>query len=296
MSNILSFDEQLGTDPPSRLDIVCTQFLGVPRAAVIAWIKGGQITVNGRPAKPALKVEANDVVHGEGLIAANRVAPLEVSTDPTILYEDDAVIVVNKPVGWTVHEVHKGQRGPFLTDWLVAHDSDSFSYSESRRPGIVHRLDQMTEGVMVVAKTLDALESLKDQFKERTVDKGYYAAVRGNILNEELLVDQPIMRNPKTRNRMVVLPEGKPAISHIKVVKRYHSMTLVEVIPKTGRTHQIRVHLDFIGHPVIGDPMYGNVAGSREGQRLQAYRLGFKHPVTGEAMQFSVPLSERIVK
>lgn len=296
MSNILSFDEQLGTDPPSRLDIVCTQFLGVPRAAVIEWIKAGRITVNGKAAKPALKVGPDDLIHGEGLLPTDRVAPLEVSMDPTILYEDDALMVVNKPVGWTVHEVHQGQQGPFLTDWLVAYNPTCFAHDESRRPGIVHRLDQMTEGVMVIAKTPQALESLKAQFKDRTVDKGYYAAVRGNVFSDELVVDQPIMRNPKTKNKMVVLPEGKPALSVIKVVKRFHSMTLVEVVPKTGRTHQIRVHLDFVGHPVVGDPLYGKGHGPRDGQRLQAYRLGFRHPVSGEMLQFSVPLSERIVK
>lgn len=252
--------------------------------------------VNGRPAKPALKVGPEDVITGGDLNASQAAPDVQTGSEPQIVFEDEVLIVLNKPVGWTVHSAYPGQRGPFVTDWLTERDPVHFGMTESNRPGIVHRLDQLTEGVMVVAKTPEVLELLKDQFRNRTVDKGYYAAVRGNILSEEIVINQPMMRNPKTRHKMVVHPEGKPALSTVRVVKRLSSMTVVEVVPKTGRTHQIRVHLDFIGHPVIGDPLYRKGPGPRDGQRLQAYRLGFNHPISGEPMRFELPMSERILK
>lgn len=294
LSNILFHGDGLGPEIPARLDVVCTELLGVSRALVIDWIREGKITVNGKVAKPALKVGDTDRIEWSELTPRSQAAPFAVTESPVIVFEDDAIIVLNKPIYWTVHEVHQGQKGPFLTDWLLSHDGPTFTAFNSRRPGIVHRLDQMTEGLMVVAKNEVILEALKEQFKERLVDKRYYAAVRGNVLSEEMVIDQPIIRSPKTRKKMIVAPDGKPALSMVKVVRRFQSKTLLEVSPKTGRTHQIRVHLDFVGHPVIGDPVYGKGPGPKDGQRLQAFYLGFRHPVSGEDVSFSIPLSKRM--
>lgn len=295
MSNILSLGECHGPSELTRLDIVCVSALNQARRDVVDWIKSGKITVNEKSAKPAKLVGETDRIQWRDLAIANSEVSDDVGVEPTVIFEDDALIVLNKPIGWTVHKVNSGQKGPFLTDWLSSGWPSVFSAIEGSRPGIVHRLDRLTEGVMVIAKSAAVLENLKDQFKARTVEKKYYAAVKGNVLSDMLVIDQPITRSQKNRQKMIVSPDGKPGLSELRVIKRFHSMTLIEVLPKTGRTHQIRVHLDFIGHSVIGDPVYGK-GGTRDGQRLQAYYLGFCHPLTHEPMTFSIPMSPRIVQ
>ncbi len=296
--NLSSLVELVGPEIPSRIDVFCAQSLGLTRGRISALIQNGAILVNGKVIKPSFKVESGDQIHCE---LPHLDGPPEAVIPPSmpipdILFEDASILVINKPVGVTVHSAQISKKGPFLTDWLVSYIPSLADVGEPHRPGIVHRLDEMTDGVMVVAKTIDALMNLKAQFKDRSVIKGYYAAVRGNLLSDEIIIDQPLERHSRNRKKMAVVTTGKPSISEVRVLRRFQSKTLVEVTPKTGRTHQIRVHLDFIGHPVIGDPVYGKSMGKRDGQRIQSFRLGFAHPVTGERMLIEVPMSERILQ
>ncbi|NDC83208.1 RluA family pseudouridine synthase [bacterium] len=287
------FGDFIGTDPPIRIDQWVSQHLSISRSEATKLIDNGDVTVNGCRVKSSRKVGTSDSLSVRRTVQQESPeTPFNGLLLPTIIFDDTDIMVIEKPVGWTTHEVHAGQRGVFLTHWLVAQFPDVFSFESGLRPGIVHRLDQQTEGLMVIAKHRAALENLKDQFKNRSVIKGYYAAVKGNILSDELVIDQPIARASRG-HKMVVSPTGKPAISVVTVLERYHSMTIVKVSPKSGRTHQIRVHMDFVGHPVLGDPLYGKST-QRYGQRLQAYFLEFSHPRSREVLQFEQPLSPRI--
>lgn len=209
-------------------------------------------------------------------------APIPLS----ILFEDDALLALDKPVDLVVHPgagTHKTTlvEGLLATRNLPATDDPS-------RPGIVHRLDKGTSGVMVVAKTNRALESLKEQFAERMVAKSYLAIVEGTIEEDEGTIDAPVGRDPARPSRMTVLPRGRPAQSEFQVLNRSEDRTLLWVRPRTGRTHQIRTHLRYIGHPVLGDEVYG---GSAPASRmfLHAWRLVVRHPETGETLQFEAP-------
>ncbi len=284
-------------DAPQRLDSACAAVLGIARSKVAQLIKLGNIRVNGRTAKAALIVYPHDQIEMDPTADRPATSGLECPLGilPTILFEDATLLVINKPVGVVVHPGHPAVNAHYLTDWLVSHDPKIGEVGVSGRPGIVHRLDQYTEGVMVIAKTNPAFDHLKQQFKDRTVEKAYYAMVRGNVVSDELTIDQPIGRHARKRRLMGVVPDGKPAQSSVQVIERFQTKTLVRVIPKTGRTHQIRVHLAFVQHPVMGDPLYGPLGTDRSGQRLQSYFLAFSHPLTGERLQFELPISLRIV-
>ncbi|HWW73868.1 MAG TPA: RluA family pseudouridine synthase, partial [Pyrinomonadaceae bacterium] len=219
-----------------------------------------------------------------------------------VLHEDDEVVVVNKPAGLVVHPaagVHTGT----LANALAFHFSRLSERAGSSRPGIVHRLDRDTSGVIVVAKTARAHESLSDQFRARTVFKSYVALVHGVTREEKGKVEEPLARDPRNRTRMAVVRNGRASLSLWRVRRRYERFTLLDVQIKTGRTHQIRVHLAWIKHPVVGDETYGGgrdktVADPRLRARvaalgrqfLHAERLGFHHPSTGEWMSFNAPL------
>ncbi|NBV42178.1 RluA family pseudouridine synthase, partial [bacterium] len=263
-------------NPPSdgqRLDAYCAEALGQSRSWVVSRIKSGLITVNGKVEKPATRLASNDSVDFSAVVLA--VEP-EISIEtpdelPVMFYEDQDVMVINKPAGITVHPIDTRHKGYFLTTWLKQVCPQIVGVGEPLRPGIVHRLDQMTDGLMVIAKSRLAYDALKQQFHDRLVTKAYYALVKGDVIWTELTINQPIIRNPKNRHKMMVAANGRPALSVAKTVHRYGSSTLVEVSPKTGRTHQIRVHMEFVGHPVVGDPLYGKESAKRTGQRLQAY-------------------------
>lgn len=282
-----------GPEFPLRVDAwLATQF-GKSRREACELIEQGKVLVNGKPVKPSLRVDHTVEIVVIGLNSdPPSDKPIDLLSPPRILFQDDDILVIEKPAGWTAHEVHRNQNGHFVTQWLVQTFPHCFSFLDGIRPGIVHRLDQYTEGLMVIAKHAESLDRLKNQFKARTVEKRYYAAVKGNVLSDEFIIDQPIGRASRG-HKMVVTPDGKPAISAVRVLERWQSMTIVEVTPKTGRTHQIRVHLDFVGYPVIGDPVYGKST-QRSGQRLQAYYLGFAHPKTGEWVHHELAMSDRI--
>lgn len=261
------------------------------------------ISLNQKPAKPSAHLKAGDIVsgtlpHPESLSLEPEPLPL------TVLYEDSSLIVVDKPSGMVVHPAYGNPSGT-MVNALLYHCKDLAGINGVLRPGIVHRLDKDTSGVMVVAKDNEAYHHLIKQFKNRTVKKVYWAIVYGSVRGDEGLIDSDIGRHPSERKRMSTRTrKGRPAITRWKKIEEFESATLLEIFPQTGRTHQIRVHLSSIGHPILGDPLYGRKG--RPGaihdpilrrcvkrlnrQALHAQRLEFTHPRTGERIQFSSPL------
>lgn len=220
------------------------------------------------------------------------VLPEEIPLD--ILYEDQDVIVVNKPKGMVVHPA-PGHSSGTLVNALLYHCAGSLSgINGVMRPGIVHRIDRDTTGSLVAAKNDAAHQSLSAQFKVHSITRRYRAIVLGNLRQDEGTVDAPIGRNPADRKKMAVVENGRHAVTHFRVLKRFGQYTYIECELETGRTHQIRVHLSHIGHPLLGDAVYGpsRCPYSLEGQTLHAMVLGFNHPSTGQYMEFTAPLPE----
>jgi 23S rRNA pseudouridine1911/1915/1917 synthase len=260
-------------------------------------IDENHILVNGKKTKASYKVNVGDEISIED------VKPKEISLKAQeipieIIYEDNDIIVVNKPKGMVVHPANGNPDGT-LVNAIMAICKDSLSgIGGEIRPGIVHRLDKDTSGLLIVAKNDKAHINMSEQIKNREVKKTYIALVRGLIPENEATINMPIGRSTKDRKKMAVTKNGKEAITHFKVLERYTtnkgSYTLLEIKIDTGRTHQIRVHMAEIGYPVIGDTVYSN--GKNEfnvtGQCLHAKKLEFKHPITGKMMQLEAPLPE----
>ena len=271
------------------------------RARLQRLIDDEDVLVNSKPAKPSYKLRTDDEVEIE-LVASASAAFTPEDIPLEIIHEDDAVAVVNKPAGLVVHPaagIHSGT----LANALVFHFQQLPSSAETPRPGIVHRLDRDTSGLLVVAKTESALEKLADQFRDRSVFKSYVALVHGRVETDTGKIDQPLARDPSNRTRMAVVKGGRQALSIFRVRRRYQRFTLLDVELKTGRTHQIRVHLSWLKHPVVGDEIYGggrdnSVQDARLRARirnlgrhfLHAEKLGFLHPVTGTPLEFTAPL------
>jgi 23S rRNA pseudouridine1911/1915/1917 synthase len=296
------------SDADTRLDaFLAAQIAGWSRARLQRLIEDEDVIVNGKPAKASYKLRAGDEIEVE-LTAppAATFTPENIPLD--IIFEDDSLIVVNKPAGLVVHPaagVHSGT----LANGLAYHFQKLSTRAGEIRPGIVHRLDKGTSGLMVVAKNESTHESLSDQFRGREIFKSYIALVHGVIKQESGRIEQPIARDPRTRIRMAVVPAGRGALSLYSVRRSFRSFTLLDVELKTGRTHQIRVHLAWLKHPVVGDEIYGGGrdktvqdvklrAAIRKLQRqfLHAERLGFRHPTSGEWMQFVAPLPDDLNK
>lgn len=265
----------------------------ISRVAVQRLIKNDKILVNGKSTKASYKVQENDSIKVE------EEKPKEISLKPQdipveIIYEDKDIIVVNKPKGMVVHPANGNPDGT-LVNSLMSICKDSLSgIGGEIRPGIVHRLDKDTSGVIVVAKNDKAHINLSEQIKNHEVEKTYIALVKGVVKANEATIDMPIGRSTKDRKKMAVTKTGKNAITHFKVIKRFHNYTLLEVKIETGRTHQIRVHLSQIGYPIVGDTTYSN--GKNEwkikGQCLHAKSLKFKHPITGKEMFLEAKMPE----
>lgn len=214
-----------------------------------------------------------------------------------IVYEDEDVIVVNKPQGMVVHPAAGNLNGT-LVNALLHHAGDNLSAINGViRPGIVHRIDKDTAGLLVVAKNNDAHLALSEQLKARKASRRYYALVNGNV-KDDGVVNKPIARHPKDRKKMAVVSGGKEAVTHYRVLERYNGYTLLECILETGRTHQIRVHMASIGHSLVGDKVYGAAKEKikADGQLLFAKTIGFEHPKTGEYMEFTAPLPDYFEK
>ena len=265
----------------------------ISRVAVQRLIKNDKILVNGKSTKASYKVQKNDSIKVE------EEKPKEISLKPQdipveIIYEDKDIIVINKPKGMVVHPANGNPDGT-LVNSLMSICKDSLSgIGGEIRPGIVHRLDKDTSGVIVVAKNDKAHINLSEQIKNHKVEKTYIALVKGVVKTNEATIDMPIGRSTKDRKKMAVTKTGKNAITHFKVIKRFHNYTLLEVKIETGRTHQIRVHLSQIGYPIVGDTTYSN--GKNEwgikGQCLHAKSLKFKHPITGKEMFLEAKMPE----
>jgi 23S rRNA pseudouridine1911/1915/1917 synthase len=259
------------------------------RTQVQQWIKDGNVMVNGKPVKPNYKCALNDRI----TIEIPEPEPLEVEPeemDLDIYYEDKDVLVVNKPKGMVVHPA-PGHTTGTLVNGLMAHCKDLSGINGVMRPGIVHRIDKDTSGLLMVAKNDLAHERLVEQLVEKTVTRKYYAIVHGVIPHEVGTIDAPIGRDPKDRQSMAVVDNGKPAVTHFRVLEWLKDFTFIECELETGRTHQIRVHMKYIGYPLAGDPKYGpKKTIDANGQLLHAAVLGFNHPRTGEYMEFEAPL------
>jgi 23S rRNA pseudouridine1911/1915/1917 synthase len=265
------------------------------RSQVQQWIKDGLVLVNGEHVKANYKCQADDEISisipdPEFL----DVEPEEMDLD--IYYEDGDVIVVNKPKGMVVHPA-PGHPSGTLVNGLMAHCKDLSGINGVLRPGIVHRIDKDTSGLLMVAKNDLAHERLVEQLVNKTVTRKYDALVHGVIPHDHGTIDAPIGRNPADRQSMAVTDKGKHAVTHFSVKERFDTFTYVECVLETGRTHQIRVHMKYIGHPLAGDPKYGpknTVAAG--GQVLHAGVLGFAHPRTAEYLEFSAPLPPYFVE
>jgi 23S rRNA pseudouridine1911/1915/1917 synthase len=267
------------------------------RSAVQAWIKEGRVTVNGRTVKANYRLEAGDEV----IVSVPPVEELAVEPEPIPLdvrYEDEDVIVVNKPRGMVVHPA-PGNTSGTLVNALLAHCRDLSGIGGVARPGIVHRIDKDTSGLLMVAKNDLAHQSLAAQLKAHSVDRIYLAIVHGNIPHSRGTVDAPIGRDPHDRKKMAINHKnGKPAVTHFAVLEHWQQASLIECKLETGRTHQIRVHMASIGHPLIGDPVYGPKKNRYpiQGQALHAKVLGFDHPRTGKRIRLEAELPEDMEK
>ena len=277
-----------------RLDAyISSQKEEITRTTAQRLIEQGNILVNVKKQKVSYKVSAGDII----IIEEAQAKPIELKAQEIpieVIYEDKDIIVVNKPKGMVVHPANGNPDGT-LVNAIMAICKDSLSgIGGEIRPGIVHRLDKDTSGLLIVAKNDKAHVNMSEQIKNHEVKKTYIALVRGVVKENEATIDMPIGRNTSDRKKMAVVKNGKNAVTHIKVLKRYDKYTLLEVNIETGRTHQIRVHLAHIGYPIIGDYTYSN--GKNEfgviGQCLHAAKLEFKHPITGAEMKLEAPLPE----
>lgn len=268
----------------------------VTRTVAKKLIENGDILVNGCIKKASYKVSEQDVV------TVNIPEPVETKLKAQdipvpIIYEDNDIIVVNKPKGMVVHPANGNPDGTLVNAILSMCKGSLSGIGGEIRPGIVHRLDKDTSGLIIVAKNDLAHVNISKQIQDRKIIKRYIALVRGVIAEDDATIDMPISRSTKDRKKMAVNKNGKRAITHFKVIKRYDNYTLLDIKIDTGRTHQIRVHMAEIGHPVVGDLVYSN--GKNEfgvvGQMLHARSLDFKHPVTGKNMHLEAPLPQYFV-
>lgn len=283
-----------------RLDVFLTeQNQDFSRSHVQKLIADGKVMVNGQQRKANFKLTAGDEITLEIPEAVEaEILPEDIPLD--ILYEDKDIIVINKARGMVVHPA-AGVFSGTLVNALMHHCTDLSGINGELRPGIVHRLDKDTSGVMVAAKSDKAHLSLAQQIKDKTAHRIYQAIVYGNIKEEAGIIKGDIGRHPVDRKKMAIVQDGKSAVTHFKVLERFGEYTLVECALETGRTHQIRVHMTHIGHPLVGDPKYGTNGKRKynfsiQGQALHSMSLELDHPVTGERMTFNTELPEDMQK
>ncbi|WP_242222057.1 RluA family pseudouridine synthase [Bacillus cereus group sp. BfR-BA-01380] len=261
------------------------------RSQVQQWIKDGVVTVNGKDVKGNYKVKTNDEI----TVTIPEPEELDIKAEDMnleIYYEDADVLVVNKPRGMVVHPA-PGHTSGTLVNGLMYHCTDLSGINGVMRPGIVHRIDKDTSGLLMVAKNDMAHEALVNQLVAKTVTRRYQAIVHGVIPHDKGTIDAPIGRDKQDRQSMTVEENGKQAVTHFRVLERFNNFTHVECQLETGRTHQIRVHMKYIGYPLVGDPKYGpKKTLDINGQALHAGILGFIHPRTGEYLEFEAPVPQ----
>lgn len=275
-----------------RLDAYIAQKCeNLSRTMIQKLIEDGEILVNGQEKKISYKTKQGDVI--EIHIPEAKEINLKAQDIPLdVVYEDDDIIIVNKPKGIVVHPANGNPDGTLVNAVMSLCKGSLSGIGGEIRPGIVHRLDKDTSGLIIIAKNDVAHINLSKQIKDRRVKKIYIALVKGNVSENEATVNMPIGRSTKDRKKMAVRKDGKEAITHFKVLKRYGKYTLLELKIDTGRTHQIRVHMAEIGHPVVGDMIYSNGKNEFgiEGQMLHAKSLDFQHPVTGKQIHLEAEL------
>jgi 23S rRNA pseudouridine1911/1915/1917 synthase len=277
------------TESAVRLDkYLAKECPELSRSRIQKLIEHGHIKVNGGGAKVSQRLSIGDEIHvslppPEQLSLVAEPIPLDV------VYEDDDLLLVDKPAGLVVHP-SPGHTAHTLVNALLAHCPDLANFGDAMRPGIVHRLDRDTSGLMIIAKNSVAQRYLINQFKARSVSKGYLVLVKGKLTPNQGIIDASVGRDPSNRKRMAVVSGGRQARTGYKVKEYLGDYTLLEVITETGRTHQIRVHLSAIGYPVVGDPIYGVRSVYVKRQFVHAYRLGFHLPATGEYREFTSEL------
>ena len=278
-----------------RLDQMLTSMMPrYSRSKVRDLIGKGLVTIDGKIGKPSLKVFSGQQI----IVDIPR--PIETTIKPqkmdlSVIFEDGSFIVIDKPAGLSVHP-GPGHLDGTLVNGVMAICPGIAGVGEKNRPGIVHRLDMDTSGVIVVAKNEQCHRSLSDQFKNRTVIKKYLALVNGNMDEQRAIVEAPIGRDPHDRKKMAIVNNGRESSTEYRVAERYPLFDYLSIMPKTGRTHQIRVHLYSLGHPVAGDSLYGGRINGLERQFLHAESISFTHPVDNILMEFKSPLAEDLLK
>ena len=279
-------------DKSERLDVFLSEKLDKTRSAVKKLVDDGVITVNGN------KVKAGRTLKIGEEISVNIPDPVKLDLEAEnipldIIYQDKDIAIINKPQGMTVH-AGNGTHGSTLVNALLYHLDSLSGINGVIRPGIVHRIDKDTSGLLVVAKNDAAHLSLSEQIKNKTCHRIYLALLEGTVKQNDGVIDTFIGRSDKNRTMMAVKDSGRRAVTHFKVLKRYKEFTFAEFKLETGRTHQIRVHCKYIGHPIVGDPVYGyeKQKFKLNGQLLHAWKLELTHPSTGERMNFEAPLPD----
>ncbi|ARI77553.1 RluA family pseudouridine synthase [Halobacillus mangrovi] len=275
-------------DQSKRIDKLLTEIVeDASRSQIQSWLKDKFVLVDGEAVKSNYKVQEGELISW----SIPEPEPLEIKAEDIpieIVYEDEDVVVVNKPSGMVVHP-SAGHPSGTLVNALLFHCKDLSGINGVERPGIVHRIDKDTSGLLMVAKNDKAHRSLVEQLQNKSVERKYEAIVHGMIAHEYGTIDAPIGRDPKDRQKMAVVEGGREAVTHFRVLKHFQDFTLVECKLETGRTHQIRVHMRYINHPLAGDPKYGpRKTWGLDGQALHAKSLGFEHPRTGEWKKFEV--------
>jgi len=286
--SLVSFTAEAGGE---RLDkIIPAHVPDLSRATAQRLVKTGEVTVNGRPSRPSYRVQVGDEVAVR--VPAEMPAPVVPENIPLdVIYEDDVLLVVNKPAGMVVHPAY-GHASGTLVNAVLAHCPQVADVGGPDRAGVVHRLDKDTSGLILIAKDGVTRAALQRQFKRRRVAKAYLALVEGQVQPREGVVEAPVGRNKRQRKKMAVVRSGREARTLYRAIEYFADNTLLEVHPHTGRTHQVRVHLAWLGYPIVGDVVYG-----RRRQRLlrtrhflHAARIRFSHPVTSKEVEFEAPL------
>lgn len=284
-----------------RLDKILTDLMpGESRSTIQKIIKDGLVKVDGHHQKANFKLKGDEclLVERRSLIVEEDTLPEPEAMDLNIVYEDDDILVINKPAGLVVHP-SKGHLQGTLVNGLLHYLNGNLSCgSDLYRPGIVHRIDKDTSGLLVVAKHNAAHQALADQLVNHDMRRSYRALVHGHVKAPQGTIEAPLQRDPANRLRWTVAKDGKYALTRFQVLESYENATLLDLELETGRTHQIRVHLEFIGHPLVGDPVYrkgldhvkGSLVHDMSGQLLHAYALKLQHPRTGEWLEFKAPL------
>ena len=272
-----------------RIDKYLASILDYSREYIGRLIDSKLVLVNDKIVKASYKVALQDeiVIHDEQMKVEDHIEPVKMDLD--IVYEDEYLMVINKPSGLVVHP-GAGNYNNTLVNGLMYYTKHLSDVGGSTRPGIVHRIDKDTSGLLLIAKTNQIHEILADDFKNKRIKREYIALLDGVFKNGSATIDAPIGRDKQNRERMAVVEDGKHAITHMKVLKRYDGYTLVSCVLETGRTHQIRVHMAYIGYPIHNDPIYSKKEADSFGQFLHSYKMNFIHPITKKEMEFICPL------